>query len=73
LHQLVNKKKPVVLYGCETWLFTLREERRLRVFENRVLSSGVPRGVLGVQTPEIRMALQNPAKLNPIVETVKNC
>ena len=28
---------PVVLYGCETWLFTLREERRLRVFENRVL------------------------------------
>jgi len=28
---------PVVLYGCETWPFTLREERRLRVFENRVL------------------------------------
>ena len=28
---------PVVLYGCETWLLTLREERRLRVFENRVL------------------------------------
>ena len=27
----------VVLYGCETWLLTLREERRLRVFENRVL------------------------------------
>ena len=27
----------VVLCGCETWLFTLREERRLRVFENRVL------------------------------------
>ena len=27
---------PVVLYGCETWLLTLREERRLRVFENRV-------------------------------------
>jgi hypothetical protein len=25
------------LYGCETWLFTLREEHRLRVFENRVL------------------------------------
>ena len=25
---------PVVLYGCETWSFTLREERRLRVFEN---------------------------------------
>jgi hypothetical protein len=28
---------PVVSYGCETWPFTLREECRLRVFENRVL------------------------------------
>jgi hypothetical protein len=27
----------VVLYGCETCLLTLREERRLRVFVNRVL------------------------------------
>jgi hypothetical protein len=27
----------VVLYGCETWSPTLREEHRLRVFENRVL------------------------------------
>ena len=27
----------VVLYGCETWSLTLREERRLRVFEKRVL------------------------------------
>ena len=27
----------VVLYGCETWSFKLREERRLKVFENRVL------------------------------------
>jgi hypothetical protein len=26
----------VVLYGCEAWSLTLREERRLRVFENRV-------------------------------------
>ena len=25
------------MYGCETWSLTLREERRLRVFENRVL------------------------------------
>jgi hypothetical protein len=30
---------PVVLYGCETWSLTLKEERRLRVFENRVLRS----------------------------------
>jgi hypothetical protein len=28
---------PVVLYGCETWSLTLRDEHRLRVFENRVL------------------------------------
>jgi len=28
---------PVVLYGCETWSLTWREERRLRLFENRVL------------------------------------
>jgi len=27
----------VVLYGCETWSLTLREKRRLWVFENRVL------------------------------------
>ena len=25
------------MYGCETWSLTLRKERRLRVFENRVL------------------------------------
>jgi hypothetical protein len=28
---------PVILYGCETWSLTLREENRLRVFENKVL------------------------------------
>jgi hypothetical protein len=28
---------PVVLYGCETWSLTLKEDHRLRVFENRVL------------------------------------
>jgi hypothetical protein len=28
---------PVVLYGCGTWSLTLREEHRLKVFENRVL------------------------------------
>jgi hypothetical protein len=35
LHKTVMM--PVVLYGCETWSLTLVEERRLRVFENRVL------------------------------------
>jgi hypothetical protein len=33
---------PVVLYGCETWSVTLREEHRLRMFENSVL-----RGIFG--------------------------
>jgi hypothetical protein len=32
-----TKILPVVLYGCGTWSLTLREEHRLRVFENRVL------------------------------------
>jgi hypothetical protein len=33
----------VVLYGCETWLLTLREEHRLRVVENRVMRIFGPR------------------------------
>ena len=37
-----------VLYGCETWSLTLREERRLRVFENRVL-----RGVFRPKKDEV--------------------
>ena len=39
---------PVVLYGCETWSLTLREESRLRVFENRVL-----RRVFGPKREEV--------------------
>ena len=39
---------PVVLYGYETWSLTLREERRLRVFENRVL-----RRVFGPKRDEV--------------------
>ena len=39
---------PVVLYGCETWSLTLREERRLRVFENTVL-----RRVFGPKRDEV--------------------
>ena len=42
--------------------------------EDRVEVSDVPRGVWGVQPPpEIPKALQNRAKLAPIVKTVKNC
>jgi hypothetical protein len=39
---------PIVLYGCETWSLTLREEHRLRVFENRVL-----RGIFGPKRDEV--------------------
>jgi hypothetical protein len=39
---------PVVLYGYETWSLTLREERRLRVFENMVL-----RRVFGPERDEV--------------------
>ena len=39
---------PVVLYGCEIWSLTLRDERRLRVFENRVL-----RRVFGPKRDEV--------------------
>ena len=37
LRTLFRNTLPFVLCGCETWSLTLREERRLRVFENRVL------------------------------------
>ena len=44
---------PVVLYGCETWSFTLREERRLRVSENRV-----PRRIFGPKRNEVTRDLE---------------
>jgi hypothetical protein len=39
---------PVILYGCKTCSLTLREERTLRVFENRVL-----RKIFGPRTDEV--------------------
>ena len=39
---------PIVLYGCETWSSILRDERRLRVFESRVL-----RRVFGPKRDEV--------------------
>jgi hypothetical protein len=38
----------VILYGCETSSLTIREEHRLRVFENRVL-----RRILGLKRGEV--------------------
>jgi hypothetical protein len=39
----------VVLYGCETWSLTLKDECRLRVFENRVL-----RRIFGPKRDEVK-------------------
>jgi hypothetical protein len=39
---------PVVLYGCETWSLTLRVERRLSVFDNRLL-----RRIFGTKRDEV--------------------
>jgi hypothetical protein len=45
---------PVVMYGRETWSLTLREEHRLRVFENRVL-----RRMLGPKRDEVTGGWRN--------------
>ena len=39
---------PVILYGCETWSLTLREEDRLKVLANRAL-----RKIFGPKTDEV--------------------
>jgi len=43
-----RKTLNVVLYGCETWSLTLREEHRMRLFEDRVL-----RGIFGAKRDEV--------------------
>jgi hypothetical protein len=48
---------PIVLYGCETWSLTLREERRLRVFENR--ASRKIFGPKGEEVPGVWRKLHN--------------
>jgi hypothetical protein len=45
---------PAVLYGCETWSLTLREARRLGVFENREL-----RKISGAERDEITRKWRN--------------
>ena len=45
---------PFVLYGCETWSLTMRKERRLRLFENRVL-----RRILGPRRDEVQGSVGN--------------
>ena len=43
-----------VLYGCETWSLALREKRRLRVFENRVL-----RRIFGPKRDDVTLEWKN--------------
>jgi len=45
---------PVVWYGCETWSFILRKERRLRVFKNRVF-----RRIFGPKKEEVTGSVEN--------------
>jgi hypothetical protein len=49
-----TKILPVVLFGYETWSLTLREEHKLRVFENRVL-----RGMFGPKRDEVEGRCRN--------------
>jgi hypothetical protein len=44
---------PVVLYGCKTWSFTLREKRRLRVFEKMAL-----RRIIGPKRDEVTRGME---------------
>jgi hypothetical protein len=59
---------PVVLYWCETWSLTVREEHKLRVFENRVLRSifepkrdGVTGGCRKLHNEEIHNLYSSPS------------
>ena len=66
---------PVVLYGCETWSLTLREERRLRVFENRVLRRifGPKRGEVTGEWRKLRNGKLNNLYSSPnIVRVIKS-
>jgi hypothetical protein len=53
----------VVLYGCKTWSLTLREERRLRIFENRVL-----RRILGPTSDEEVYALYSSPNIIRVIK-----
>jgi hypothetical protein len=67
---------PVVLYGCETWFLTLREEHRLRVFKNRVLRrifvpkrDEVTGGWIKLHNEELRDLYSSPNKIRIIKST----
>jgi hypothetical protein len=64
---------PLVLYGCETWSLTVREEHKLRVFENRVLRrifgprrDGVTGGWRKLLNEELHNLYSSPSKIRII-------
>ena len=65
---------PVVLYGCETWSLTLREERRLRMFQNRVLRRifGPKRDEVTGEWRKLHNELNNLYSSPNIVQVVKS-
>ena len=65
---------PVVLYGCETWSLTLREERRLRVFENWVLRRifGPKREEVTGEWRKLHNELNDLCSLQNIVRVIKS-
>jgi hypothetical protein len=63
----------VVWYGCETWSLTLREKRRLRVFENRVLRK-IFKHTSGEETGEwgkLHNEELNSLCISPIIRVIK--
>jgi hypothetical protein len=65
---------PVVLYGYETWSLTLREEHRLRVFENRVLRRifGPKRDEVTVEWRKLQSEELHNLYLSPDIRQVKS-
>jgi hypothetical protein len=66
---------PVVLYGCESWSLTVREENKLRVFENRVLRrifepkrDGVMGGCRNLYNEELHNLFSSPS----IIKIIKS-
>jgi hypothetical protein len=57
---------PVVLYGCETWSLTLRQEHRLRVFENKVL-----RRIFGSKRDEVTGGWRNCITRSFVIYTLR--
>jgi hypothetical protein len=65
----------VLPYGCETWSLTVREEHKLRVFENRVLRRifGLKRGkVMGGRRKLHNEELHNLYSSPSIIRTIKS-